>query len=115
MKVKTTLGAIGLSMGLLVGQAFADENKAPSIDLTGTWNVVSTPTWSTCPSRGTKSAYQWILSQNGRSVSITVVGETGFPKLDGAFKSAKDLTLDGISKKPVISAPRAIVFASSAF
>lgn len=56
--------------------------------LAGTWNVTSTPTGEgTCNvDPGAVTAYVWIVSANSNgTVSASVQGETGFPKLTGTF------------------------------
>ena len=84
---------------LLALPLLAHSPEASAQDPTGTWNVVSTPTWNTCSIKNTKSAYQWILVVNGNRVSVSVQGKTAFPSLTGVMRG-NQLLLEGRAKKP---------------
>ena len=60
--------------------------------LVGTWNVTATPTGDTnfdVPPKAGANAYIWIVSASvSGEVSVSVQGETSFPKLQGRWRSA---------------------------
>ena len=62
------------------------EAPRPPASLTGHWNVVATPTTlDNCKVATNSSVYQWMIADNQGKLSVTVLGETGFPKLSGSY------------------------------
>lgn len=82
-------------------------------DISGSWSVVSTPAWDTCGGQAEKSAYQWILTEQGGQVTIAVQGQTAFPSLSGTF-DGNQLLLAG-EGKTALGTGLAQVYPSSVF
>ena len=85
--------------------------------LSGTWTVISKPSdVGNCGGKDAPAPYQWLVSADPatREVTITVLGQTSFPKLRGSFDALGDkslrLTAGGLSE-----GPRYTTHASSAF
>jgi len=79
--------------------AFASQGVYPQI--AGSWNVISTTTKeSLCKNAvpGDVQSYIWIVSTKvDGTVSISVQGETSFPKLDGKWSvDRKTLIVEGV-------------------
>ena len=80
-----------------------------SVDMSGTWNVSTKVTFSTCGSVkvGDISSYIWISNVDTfGKISISVQGQTSFPTLTGEISSngdRLDITLVGISKYSLVS------------
>lgn len=76
---------------------------ASAEDIMGTWNVVSRPAdLNTCGKPGEPAAYQWLLTESGGKVSVTVQGETAYKKLTGTYASG-EIVLDGPAKAGLFS------------
>lgn len=73
-------------------------STASAADLTGPWNVVVRPgEINTCGIDHKTGVSQWLLSQNGSTLSITVVGESTFPELGGK-QEGQSVRLSGRSR-----------------
>ncbi|MBK9649585.1 MAG: hypothetical protein IPO67_31285 [Deltaproteobacteria bacterium] len=60
--------------------------------IAGAWVVTSTAlpggTCATASSAGSTSTYLWLVGASGtQEISVSVQGETGFPKMDGTYTS----------------------------
>ena len=111
---KTKLFATGGEGDAVAAAAFGG-SPSRGADLTGHWNVISKPGWpNTCGTTVGTSVYQWMIAQNGRQLSVTVLGETSFPKLVGQW-SGSQLLLDAASQKPTLRPDYYKIHPSSAF
>ena len=77
-------------------------------DLAGTWQVVTTFRWSTCPApndRAGVNAYSWLLSvQPDNTVEARVIGKTSYPVLTGRLEGDTLLLTGKLVRSPVDSA-----------
>lgn len=76
-------------------------------DLAGTWQVVTTFRWSTCPAPNDKagiSAYSWLVNVKAdNTVEATVVGKTSYPLLTGKLEGDSVLLSGEMVRSPVDS------------
>lgn len=84
---------------LAVGVSQVSMAQQPA-QLVGTWNVISTQAADTnfdVPPKAGAMAYVWIVSASANGdVTVSVQGETSFPKLYGKWRSAtRTLVLKG--------------------
>lgn len=85
----STAAALAIALLAPFG-SFANGYKVP--DLSGTWNVTAKPTgFGNCTNDGKTSVYQWLLAGDGLEVSVTVLGETVFPKLQGTLSTPENM------------------------
>jgi hypothetical protein len=94
------LGFVAVSLSALYACTSSETPRAPITNVAAVWSVTSTYRDTTCPTplSGT-TAYTWMVSTDGADAySISVTGETQFPKLTGSAKG-DTLTVTAISDK----------------
>ncbi len=94
------LGKIVIAGALLITTLGQSRSRVQAPQIAGSWNVTSVTTDDfTCKTAkpGDTQAYIWIIStKTDGSVSISVQGETSFPRLDGRWNSdSRTLLLEG--------------------
>ena len=86
-------------------------------ELVGTWQVVTTFRWSTCPApndKGGLNAYSWLVSvKPDNTVEATVVGKTSYPRLTGSLKG-DTLLLSGSMVRSPVDTPNGLVTSDGA-
>lgn len=76
-------------------------------DLSGAWNVISKGTdLNTCKMKPKTQVQQWLLAADtdASTAEVTVIGETGFPKLSGTYAvedGKPSIVLSGASAKMI--------------
>jgi len=77
---------------------------ASAQEITGVWNVITKPIFSSCTANDREEAgvFQWLMKENAGTVKVDVQGETGYPKLTGTLRNGW-VTVEGPSKPGIFT------------